>query len=130
MVGFPKVIKTKADLVNTYKLVKKGRLKKEDWLAAVEKLENQNFIFDVTGQDGYHNRVVINGSSSVTIKGLIAGEYSIKEVTGWSCRYRPASSPKKITLQPAQSGTVGFSSTPKEKVWLSGDAYKKITFGN
>lgn len=44
MVGFPKVIKTKADLVNTYKLVKKGRLKKEDWLAAVEKLENQNFI--------------------------------------------------------------------------------------
>ena len=45
MVGFPKVIKTKADLVNTYKLVKKGRLKKEDWLAAVEKQENQNFIF-------------------------------------------------------------------------------------
>lgn len=45
MVGFPKVIKTKADLVNTYKLVKKGRLKKEDWLEAVEKLENQNFIF-------------------------------------------------------------------------------------
>ena len=45
MVGFPKVIKTKADLVNTYKLVKKGRLKREDWLAAVEKLENQNFIF-------------------------------------------------------------------------------------
>lgn len=45
MVGFPKVIKTKADLVNTHKLVKKGRLKKEDWLAAVEKLENQNFIF-------------------------------------------------------------------------------------
>lgn len=45
MVGFPKVIKTKADLVNTYKLVKKGRLKKKDWLAAVEKLENQNFIF-------------------------------------------------------------------------------------
>ena len=92
--------------------------------------ENQSFLFDVTGPDGYSKRVVINGSSSVTIKGLIAGEYSIKEVTGWSCRYRPAGSPKKITLQPAQSGTVGFSSTPKEKVWLSGDAYKKITFGN
>ena len=39
MVGFPKVIKTKADLVNTYKLVKKGRLKKEDWLAEVGKSE-------------------------------------------------------------------------------------------
>ena len=92
--------------------------------------ENQSFLFDVTGPDGYCKRVVINGSSSVTIKGLIAGEYSIKEVTGCSCRYRPAGSPKKITLQPAQSGTVGFSSTPKEQVWLSGDAYKKITFGN
>ena len=38
MKGFPKVIKTKSDLVNTHKLVLKGRLDKEDWLAAVEKL--------------------------------------------------------------------------------------------
>lgn len=44
MVGFPKNIKTKADLVNTFKLAKKGKLKKEDWLAAVEKLEGQNWI--------------------------------------------------------------------------------------
>ena len=43
MKGFPKVIKTKSDLVNTFKLVKRGRLEKEDWLA-VEKLENQNWI--------------------------------------------------------------------------------------
>ena len=92
--------------------------------------ENQSFIFDVTGPDGYCKRVVINGSSSVTIKGLIAGEYSIKEVAGRSWRHRPADSAKKVTLQPAQSGTVDFSSTSKEQVWLSGDAYKKITFGN
>lgn len=44
MKGFPKVIKTKSDLVNTFKLVQKKRLKNEDWLAAVEKLENQNWI--------------------------------------------------------------------------------------
>ena len=44
MKGFPKVIKTKSDLVNTFKLVQKKKLKKEDWLAAVEKLENQNWI--------------------------------------------------------------------------------------
>lgn len=44
MKGFPKVIKTKSDLVNTFKLVQKKRLKKEDWLAAVKKLENQNWI--------------------------------------------------------------------------------------
>lgn len=44
MKGFPKVIKTRSDLVNTFSLVKKGRLKAADWLAAVEKLENQNWI--------------------------------------------------------------------------------------
>jgi len=44
MIGFPKTIKTKADLLNTHKLAKRGRLKKEDWRAAVEKLENQNWI--------------------------------------------------------------------------------------
>ena len=38
MKGFPKVIKTKSDLVNTFKLVQKKRLKKEDWLA-----ENQEW---------------------------------------------------------------------------------------
>ena len=38
MKGFPKVIKTKSDLVNTFKLVQKKRLKKEDWLAAVVEL--------------------------------------------------------------------------------------------
>lgn len=44
MKGFPKVIKTKSDLVNTFKLAKKGSLKKADWLEAVAKLENQNWI--------------------------------------------------------------------------------------
>lgn len=44
MKGFPKVIKTKSDLVNTFRMAKEGKLKKADWLAAVEKLENQNWI--------------------------------------------------------------------------------------
>lgn len=44
MKGFPKVIKTKSDLVNTFKMAMKGSLKKSDWLEAVAKLENQNWI--------------------------------------------------------------------------------------
>lgn len=88
--------------------------------------ENQHSIFDVTGTNGYCKRVVINGNSSITIKGLVAGEYTIKEVTG----YRMDDSSKKITLQPAKDGTVDFSSTQNEQEWLSGDAYRKITFGN
>lgn len=41
MKGFPKVIKTKSDLVNTFKLVQKKKLKKEDWLAAVENWKSE-----------------------------------------------------------------------------------------
>lgn len=44
MKGFPKVIKTKSDLINTFKMAKKGSLKKSDWLETVAKLENQNWI--------------------------------------------------------------------------------------
>lgn len=88
--------------------------------------ENQHFIFDVTGTNGYCKRVVINGNSSITIKGLVAGEYTIKEVTG----YRMDDSSKKITLQPAKDGTVDFSCSQNEQEWLSGDAYRKITFGD
>lgn len=45
MVGFPKVLKTRADIVNTFKMTKRGRYKKEEWLKAIEKLENQNWHF-------------------------------------------------------------------------------------
>ena len=91
--------------------------------------ENQSFIFDVTGPDGYSTRVVISGSSSsVTIKGLAPGDYTVTEVTGWSWRYYLTGSSQKITLQPAMSGTVDFANTRSSNKWLSGNAYKKITF--
>lgn len=44
MKGFPKELRTKADIVNTFEMVKAGEIQKEDWLAAIEKLENQNWI--------------------------------------------------------------------------------------
>lgn len=92
--------------------------------------ENQSFIFDVTGSNGYSKRVVIKGNGSVTIKELMPGEYTIKEVTGWSWRYRMDGISKSITLQPAKNGTVDFSSTQSKQEWLSGAAYNKIAFGN
>lgn len=84
MVGFPKNIKTKADLVNTYKLVLKGKLKKEDWLAAVEKLEGQNWIIcpvlsvsedrkTVTlnfCNEAAEGQKILNGSITPTINGI------------------------------------------------------------
>lgn len=72
-------------------------IRKEGWETIDE---NQSFLFDVTGPDGYSKRVVINGNGSVTIKGLkIGSTYTVTEVTGWSWRYTPNSEPKLITLK-------------------------------
>lgn len=94
--------------------------------------ENQSFIFDVTGPNGYSKRVVINGNDSVTIKGLKIGEYTVKEVTSWSWRYTTtsSSSSQNITLQPAKTNEVIFENTRSNHKWLGGDAYKQNIFGN
>ena len=92
--------------------------------------ENQSFIFDVTGPNGYRKRVVINGNGSVTIKGLKIGTYTITEVTNWSWRYTADKVSQNITLQPAQTNAVTFKNTRSNGKWLGGDAYRKNIFGN
>ena len=62
-------------------------INKQGWQAIDE---NQSFIFDVTGPNAYYKRVVIQGSGSVTIKGLKVGTYIVTEVTDWSWRYKTA----------------------------------------
>ena len=90
--------------------------------------ENQSFIFDVTGPNGYSKRVVINGNGSVTIKGLKIGTYTITEVTNWSWRYTANSSSQSIELNPAVTKTVTFVNTRSNHKWLGGDAYSKNDF--
>lgn len=90
--------------------------------------ENQSFIFDVTGPDGYSKRVVVKGNGSVTIKGLKIGTYTVTEVTSWSWRYTTSDNLKTITLQPAVPNEVIFENTRNNHKWLGGDAYKKNTF--
>lgn len=92
--------------------------------------ENQSFLFDVTGPNEFHKRVVINGNGSVTIKGLKIGTYTVTEVTGWSWRYTADSSSQSIELKPAVSNTVNFTNTRSNHKWLDGDAYRKNTFSN
>lgn len=92
--------------------------------------ENQSFLFDVTGPDGYSKRVVIKGSGSVTIKGLKIGTYTVTEVTGWSWRYTADSSSQSIELKPAVSNTVNFTNTRSNHKWLDGNAYCKNEFKN
>lgn len=90
--------------------------------------ENQSFLFDVTGPDGYSKRVVIKGSGSVTIKGLEIGTYTVTEVTGWSWRYTPDSETKLITLKATGENSVTFANTRSSTKWLDGNAYRKNEF--
>lgn len=92
--------------------------------------ENQSFLFDVTGPNEYSKRVVINGSGSVTIKGLEIGTYTVTEVTGWSWRYTPENNGQTITLQPAERNEVTFENTRSSTKWLDGNAYSKNEFKN
>ena len=92
--------------------------------------ENQSFLFDVTGPNGYSKRVVINGNGSVTIKGLKIGTYTVTEVTNWSWRYTAGNSSQSIELKPAVTNAVTFVNTRSNHKWLGGDDYKPNIFGN
>ena len=90
--------------------------------------EGQSSIFDVTGPDGYSKRIVINGNSSATIKGLKSGTYTVTEVTAW--QHTAGSNSQSVTLQSSKSSTVCFTDNRSSHQWLSGNAYNRITFGN
>lgn len=90
--------------------------------------ENQSFIFEVTGPNGFSTRVVINGNGSVTIKGLKVGSYTVKELTAWSWRYVPANGSQTIDVKPNMSNVV-FSNSRANQKWLGGDAYVQNKLG-
>ena len=92
--------------------------------------EEQSFLFDVTGPDGYSKRVAVKGNGSVTISGLKVGEYTVMEVDGWSWRYTPGSRSQRISLMPEQTNAVTFVNARTNGKWLGGDAYSKNVFGN
>ena len=86
--------------------------------------ENQSFIFEVTGPNGYTNTVTIQGDHSVTIKNLTVGEYTVTEKTSWSWRYQP-DGPHTITADNIQNGaaSVTVKNTRTLGQWLNGCSY-------
>lgn len=91
--------------------------------------ENQSFIFDVTGPNGYSKRVVIKGTGSVTITGLKVGTYTVTEVKSWSWRYSPESPSVTHEINPTQPYTFDFTNNREQGKWLGGDAYSRNIFG-
>jgi len=101
--------------------------------------ENQSFVFKVTKDGGstFSMDVVIQGNSSVTIKGLKPGTYTVTEETGWSWRYTPKGGQSQ-TVNPAaenvQKDTNGavlvtFDNDRENDKWLNGGAWCKNLWG-
>ena len=95
--------------------------------------ENQSFIFEVTGPDGYQSTVTIQGNSSVTIKGLKVGTYTVTEKTGkgnWSWRYSADGGAEKKVTPTGALETVTFVNTRNvNRLWLNGCSWAVNNWG-
>ena len=90
--------------------------------------ENQTFIYVVTGGDlpASGIKVAVKGNSSVTIKNLKIGSYTVTEETNWNWRCDTTGGSQSITLQGAQTNEVRFTNTVSNSKWLSGNAYSVL----
>ena len=90
--------------------------------------ENQTFIYVVTGGDLPESgiKVAVKGNSSVTIKNLKIGSYTVTEGTNWNWRCGTTGGSQSITLQGAQTNEVRFTNTVSNSKWLSGNAYSVL----
>lgn len=99
-------------------------IKQVDGIADV----NQTFIYVVTGGDLPESgiKVAVNGNSSVTIKNLKIGSYTVTEETNWNWRCGTTGSSQDITLQGAPTKEVIFTNNASNFKWLSGNAYSVL----
>ena len=92
--------------------------------------ENQSFIFTVTGADdvtrGTSVKVVITGNNSVTIKGLLIGQYTVTEDTNWSWRYSTSNGGDVDVV--AGGSSIIFENSRSKGQWLSGDSVAENQF--
>ena len=109
-------------------------IQKEGWEGIDE---NQSFVFKVTkdGDSTFSMDVVIQGNSSVTIKDLKPGTYTVTEETGWSWRYTLADVSQQVNPATAKEKDendavlVTFNNDRKNDKWLNGGAWCKNLWG-
>ena len=89
---------------------------------------NQTFIYVVTGGDLPQSgiKVAVKGNSSVTIKNLKIGSYTVTEEINWNWRCGTTGSSQDITLQGAPTKEVIFTNNASNSKWLSGNAYSVL----
>ena len=82
--------------------------------------DNGNAVLNLTGPGDYCKRIVVQGSSTVTLSGLEAGEYI---VTG-------GTSAQSVTLEAGAGNSVNITVTRSSHRWLTGEAYQTFTFNS
>lgn len=79
-----------------------------------------NAVLNLTGPEDYCKRIVVHGSSTVTLSGLGAGEYTVSD----------GSASQSVTLEAGAGGRVDITVTRSSHRWLTGEAYQTFTFNS
>ena len=82
--------------------------------------DNGNAVLNLTGPGDYRKRIVVHGSSTVTLSGLGAGAYTVSGGTD----------PQSVTLEAGGSDSVDITVTRSSHGWLTGEAYQTFTFNS
>lgn len=80
--------------------------------------EDRNAVLNLTGPEGYSKRIVVQGSSTVTLSGLEAGEYTVSD----------GKVSQSVTLEAGGSNSVDITVTRSSHGWLTGEAYRVFNF--
>ena len=97
--------------------------------------EYQSTVFTITctEDDDFSMKVAVHGNSSVTIKGLRVGTYTVTEDTSWNWRYAPKGGmAQTVTSSSVADGkaSITFENERKKDKWLSGDNWCANLFGS
>lgn len=82
--------------------------------------QNQIFVFHVVSGDHKTDmEVTVQGTGSVTIKGLPLGTtYTVTEDTGWTWQYKPEKETQKVEIN-GKTAEVTFTNTYSKSNWLT-----------
>ena len=79
-----------------------------------------NAVLNLTGPGDYCKRIVVQGSDSVTLSGLEAGEYTVSD----------GKVSQSVTLEAGESNSVEIRVARSSYGWLTGEAYQTFTFNS
>lgn len=106
---------------------------------------NRSFLFNVKGHGKFEYidvTVTVQGNSSVVIKDLPVGTYTVTEITSWSWEYSAngvsttnisdptiiSASQIEVTLEEKDGQQITFTNEDKDPNWLNGENYNENQF--